>query len=172
MSNIVELAKQNVFASPFASKQLVNETQQKRQIAFAAAAGAPAAPGEVAYGSAQFYALCAVGGALSCGLTHTAVVPLDLVKCRIQVDPAKYKSIGTAFSVTMAEEGARGLLKGWAPTLIGYSIQGLGKFGFYEAFKILYGNMLGEVRIFYYLNRVKLSSFICFLIQTTFFENN
>ena len=37
------------------------------------------------YGSAKFYALCGFGGVLSCGLTHTAVVPLDLVKCRIQV---------------------------------------------------------------------------------------
>lgn len=37
------------------------------------------------YGSAKFYALCGFGGVLSCGLTHTAVVPLDLVKCRMQV---------------------------------------------------------------------------------------
>lgn len=37
------------------------------------------------YGSLKFYALCGFGGVLSCGLTHTAVVPLDLVKCRIQV---------------------------------------------------------------------------------------
>ena len=39
------------------------------------------------YGSVKFYALCGFGGVLSCGLTHTAVVPLDLVKCRMQVDP-------------------------------------------------------------------------------------
>ena len=37
------------------------------------------------FGSSKYYALCAVGGALSCGLTHTAVTPLDLVKCRLQV---------------------------------------------------------------------------------------
>ena len=37
------------------------------------------------FGSAKYYAYCAFGGLLSCGLTHTAVVPLDLVKCRIQV---------------------------------------------------------------------------------------
>ncbi|KAB0359731.1 hypothetical protein FD754_003887, partial [Muntiacus muntjak] len=45
------------------------------------------------YGSVKFYALCGFGGVLSCGLTHTAVVPLDLVKCRMQVDPQKYKGI-------------------------------------------------------------------------------
>ena len=85
---------------------------------------------------------------LSCGITHTIVVPLDLVKCRIQVDAAKYKSIVNGFKVTIAEEGAVALTKGWAPTLIGYSMQGVGKFGFYELFKILYSGILGEVRSF------------------------
>jgi solute carrier family 25 phosphate transporter 3 len=95
-------------------------------------------------GSAKFYALCALGGVASCGITHTALVPLDMIKCRLQVDPAKYKSIGTGFKVTLAEEGTRALAKGWAPTAIGYSMQGLGKFGFYEVFKNVYGNMIGE----------------------------
>jgi solute carrier family 25 phosphate transporter 3 len=35
--------------------------------------------------SPAFYYTCAVGGALACGLTHTFVTPLDLVKCRRQV---------------------------------------------------------------------------------------
>ncbi|XP_032895266.1 phosphate carrier protein, mitochondrial isoform X2 [Amblyraja radiata] len=96
------------------------------------------------YGSAKFYALCGFGGVLSCGLTHTAVVPLDLVKCRIQVDPGKYKSIFTGFSVTLKEDGVRGLAKGWAPTFIGYSMQGLCKFGFYEIFKNVYSDLLSE----------------------------
>lgn len=33
----------------------------------------------------EYYAYCALGGILSCGLTHTAVVPVDIVKCRKQV---------------------------------------------------------------------------------------
>ena len=45
-------------------------------------------------GSAKFYAYCAFGGLLSCGLTHTAVVPLDLVKCRIQVKTLSLTSFG------------------------------------------------------------------------------
>lgn len=44
--------------------------------------------------------LCGLGGILSCGLTHTMVTPLDLVKCRIQVDPAKYKSVLNGFKVS------------------------------------------------------------------------
>jgi solute carrier family 25 phosphate transporter 3 len=95
-------------------------------------------------GTLKFYGLCAVGGAMSCGITHTAIVPLDLVKCRMQVDNAKYPSLGKGFKVTLAEDGVRGLAKGWAPTLLGYSFQGIGKFGFYEVFKILYSGILGE----------------------------
>jgi len=105
-------------------------------------------------GTAKFYALCAVGGAASCGITHLAVVPLDLVKCRMQVDSAKYPGIGTGFKVTLAEDGARGLAKGWAPTAIGYSLQGIGKFGFYEVFKLAYGNAIGEEAA--YTNRMAL----------------
>lgn len=40
--------------------------------------------------------------------------------------------IKTSVSEILAKEGARGLVLGWAPTLIGYSAQGLCKFGFYE----------------------------------------
>jgi len=96
------------------------------------------------FGTAKYYALCGLGGILSCGITHTALVPLDLVKCRLQVNPEKYKSIGTGFSLTVKEEGVRALAKGWAPTAIGYSLQGLGKFGFYEVFKTVYSNFIGE----------------------------
>lgn len=44
----------------------------------------------------------------------------------------------------MAEGGIRGLGLGWAPTFFGYSIQGLGKFGLYEIFKVKYSELLGE----------------------------
>lgn len=76
------------------------------------------------------------------------VVPLDLVKCRIQVDPAKYKSVFNGFKVTLAEDGSRGLLKGWAPTFFGYSAQGLCKFGLYEVFKVIYSDIIGEENSF------------------------
>ena len=35
--------------------------------------------------SPAFYAACTAGGTLSCGLTHTALTPLDVVKCNMQV---------------------------------------------------------------------------------------
>ena len=37
------------------------------------------------FGSSTYYAYCGLGGLLSCGITHTMVTPLDLVKCRLQV---------------------------------------------------------------------------------------
>jgi len=30
----------------------------------------------------SYYIKCMIGGALGCGLTHTAIVPLDIIKCR------------------------------------------------------------------------------------------
>ena len=85
--------------------------------------------------SAAYYQACAIGGWMSCGLTHMAVTPLDNVKCNMQIDPAKYKSIGSGFSLVWKEAGVAGLFKGWSPTLIGYGFQGMCKFGFYEYFK-------------------------------------
>jgi solute carrier family 25 phosphate transporter 3 len=41
-----------------------------------------------------------------------------------------------------AKEGLRGVFFGWSPTFIGYSMQGAGKYGFYEVFKYLYGERL------------------------------
>lgn len=40
---------------------------------------------EVEFGSMKYFLLCGLGGAISCGITHTSIVALDLVKCRIQV---------------------------------------------------------------------------------------
>lgn len=94
--------------------------------------------------SPRFYAACATGGILSCGLTHPAVTPLDLVKCNMQIDPNKYKSITSGFSILFKEQGLRGLFKGWVPTLVGYSAQGACKFGFYEFFKKEYSDLAGS----------------------------
>ena len=60
--------------------------------------------------------------------------------------------------MTIKEEGLRGLAKGWAPTFIGYSMQGLCKFGFYEVFKIMYGNLLGEEKSYLYRTSLYLAA--------------
>ena len=78
----------------------------------------------------------------ACGPTHTAVTPLDLVKCRRQVNDKLYQSNMQAWRKIYAEEGVRGIFTGWAPTYVGYSFQGAGKYGFYEIFKNLYGDRM------------------------------
>merc|ERR1712203_481961 len=110
------------------------------------------------FGSSKYYALCGFGGLMSCGLTHTLVTPLDLVKCRLQVNKEKYGNLGKGFKVTIADAGARGLVLGWAPTAIGYSMQGLCKFGFYEVFKNIYSGMLGEENTFLYRTSLYLAA--------------
>jgi len=110
------------------------------------------------FGSGKYFALCAVGGAISCGLTHTMITPLDLVKCRLQVDKEKYKNLGTGFKVTIQEGGAKGLLLGWAPTSIGYTMQGICKFGFYEVFKKVYGDAMGEENAYLYMTGLFLAA--------------
>merc|ERR1711973_86640 len=127
-------------------------------VARTASAAAADAGYSCEFGSSKYYALCGVGGVLSCGLTHTLVTPLDLVKCRLQVNKEKYKSLGNGFKVTVQEAGARGLLLGWAPTAIGYSMQGICKFGFYEFFKNIYSGIIGEENTYLYRTSLYLAA--------------
>lgn len=76
------------------------------------------------------------------GPTHTAVTPLDLVKCRRQVDPKIYTSNIQAWKTIFSKEGLHGVFFGWSPTFLGYSMQGAGKYGLYEYFKYIYGNQM------------------------------
>jgi len=68
----------------------------------------------------------------------------------MQVSPLKYKGLFTGMSTIMKEEGVGGLLKGWAPTAIGYSAQGAFKFGLYEVFKDVYSTAAGEENAYKY----------------------
>jgi len=94
--------------------------------------------------SPTYYFKCMLGGVLSCGLTHTAVVPLDIVKCNMQVFPEKYKGLLSGLGTLVREGGVASLRVGWIPTFIGYSMQGLFKFGLYEFFKDYYMNLAGQ----------------------------
>jgi len=98
-------------------------------------------------GESKYFIACGIGGILSCGLTHTAVTPIDLVKCNAQANPGLYtKGLFGNTGIYIKENGFGKMAKGWAPTLLGYSLQGLGKFGLYEVFKYHYANLLGAER--------------------------
>ncbi|QLQ80568.1 hypothetical protein HG537_0D05690 [Torulaspora globosa] len=90
--------------------------------------------------SSEFYAACTLGGILSCGPTHSAVTPLDLVKCRLQVDRTLYKSNLDGWRTIVRNEGLAKVFTGLGATAIGYSLQGAGKYGGYEFFKHLYSS--------------------------------
>lgn len=92
----------------------------------------------------SYYLKCVLGGAISCGSTHLAVTPLDVTKCNMQVNPGKYTGLVSGMKLIMKEEGASAIVKGWAPTFLGYSAQGMFKFGLYEYFKDFYSNLAGE----------------------------
>jgi len=106
----------------------------------------------------QYFSYCAFGGLLSCGVTHTLVTPLDLAKCRIQADPAKYKSLVQTLRLTAKETGLFSVTKGYLPTFIGYSAQGIGKFGLYEVFKEFYGSKFSKEDAYKYRTALYLAS--------------
>jgi solute carrier family 25 phosphate transporter 3 len=91
-----------------------------------------------------------IGGLLACGLTHTAVVTLDVAKCRAQAHSKAGrwpKGLIPGIQRIIAEEGTVGMTRGWVPTLFGYGAQGLFKFGFNELFKDIYTRMIGEKNV-------------------------
>lgn len=144
LSSLVERARGGPLGSGvYDTLTSSNGVQVNEHRMIQAAAADPDTP-SCEVGSGKYFALCGLGGIISCGITHTGIVSLDLVKCRIQVNPEKYGGLINGFKVTFREGGPREMVRGWAPTFFGYSAQGLGKFGLYEVFKVLYANVLGE----------------------------
>ncbi|KAL0267926.1 UNVERIFIED_CONTAM: hypothetical protein PYX00_010057 [Menopon gallinae] len=151
--SLIEVERKRISSEPHSDN--VAAPQDRRGLLvphrnIAAASAATLSQDSCEFGSTKYFALCGLGGILSCGITHTMITPLDLVKCRLQVDSAKYKNLINGFKVTVKEEGTRGLAKGWAPTCIGYSAQGLCKFGLYEFFKCKYSDLIGEENTYIY----------------------
>lgn len=78
------------------------------------------------------------------------MTPLDLVKCRRQVDSKLYKGNFQAWGLIFRSEGVRGIFTGWSPTLFGYSAQGAFKYGWYEYFKKQYSDLAGPENSYKY----------------------
>jgi solute carrier family 25 phosphate transporter 3 len=55
-----------------------------------------------------------------------------------------YSGVGDGFNKIKSSQGLGGFTLGWLPTLVGYSAQGFGKFGFYEIFKDVYRTAAGD----------------------------
>lgn len=71
--------------------------------------------------------------------------PIDVVKTRIQIDPAlKGMGLFSAGKSIVAAEGPGALLTGFGPTAVGYLVQGGMKFAGYEYFKGKLINATGD----------------------------
>ncbi|CAK9116257.1 unnamed protein product [Durusdinium trenchii] len=88
----------------------------------------------------QDYALFALSGAFGCSLTHSLVIPLDVVKTRLQTSPGRFKNANllSGMQEIYQEEGLGGLLAGWEPTILGYLWYGITVYPGYEFFKRLF----------------------------------
>ncbi|TKR70641.1 hypothetical protein L596_022641 [Steinernema carpocapsae] len=113
---------------------------------------------EIPYGTLNHMIVSGLAGSMCCGLTNLSVVPLDLIKCRMQVDPVKYPGMFHALRTTLKAEGVRTLTRGWAATGTGYAFQGFCKFGLYEVFKNHYAEMLGPENAYVYRTLLYLAS--------------
>jgi len=108
--------------------------------------------------SSDYFQACALAGVLSCGLTHTLVTPLDVIKCNMQANPQEFKSLGQGFRLIVSRAGFGALFVGWGPTLAGYSVQGMFKFGFYEYFKYKYSHFFDDATAYKYRDVIYLTA--------------
>lgn len=74
------------------------------------------------------------GGACA-SFSHAVAVPIDVIKIRMQTYPLVYTSIKNTANIIIEKEGFQMLFKGLGPTILGYSIHGSLKYGFYELMK-------------------------------------
>jgi solute carrier family 25 phosphate transporter 3 len=110
----------------------------------------------------EYYLKGAAAGGICCSITHGALTPVDVVKTRIQLDPAKYnKGLVGGTKTIIAEEGAGALLTGLGATCGGYFIQGWFKFGGVEFFKINAVEALGDERAWALKTPIYLASAAC-----------
>lgn len=73
----------------------------------------------------MYYLKASVAGGVCCSITHGALCPVDVVKTRIQLDPATYnRGLIGGFKQVIEKEGMAGLATGLAPTAVGYFVQG------------------------------------------------
>jgi len=92
----------------------------------------------------DLYLRYALAGGQCCAITHTVLVPVDVVKTRLQAQSGRYNGMMDAFVTISKTEGAGALFLGLAPTAVGYMIQGACKFGFYEVFKSSIASATGK----------------------------
>lgn len=101
----------------------------------------------------------AFSGAICCSFTHAILTPVDVVKTRVQLEPAVYnRGLSGGLRQVVVNDGAAALLTGFGPTVTGYFLQGAFKFGGYEFFKRRMNDYLGPEKAAANRNAVYLAS--------------
>ncbi|CBJ30281.1 mitochondrial phosphate carrier protein [Ectocarpus siliculosus] len=110
--------------------------------AFPAISPALAATAAAAAAAAAYF----VAGGICAAISHTAAVPLDVIKTRIQCAPpgVEYRGTWDALVRIIRSEGARVLFCGAGATLVGYALQGSLKFGFFEFLKPVFSGLFAR----------------------------
>ncbi|KAI0182059.1 mitochondrial phosphate carrier protein [Hypoxylon sp. FL1284] len=129
-------------ASPVISK-VPDSSDDVRYVADRVASLSTAVPAKPGL-SVSEVARYAFSGAICCSFTHAILTPVDVVKTRVQLEPAVYnRGLAGGLRQVVAYDGAAALLTGFGPTVTGYFLQGAFKFGGYEFFKRKANDYLG-----------------------------
>jgi solute carrier family 25 (mitochondrial phosphate transporter), member 3 len=83
----------------------------------------------------ETYALFGLAGATGCALTHSVVIPLDVVKTRAQTNPNDFSDVVQYGQKIYRDEGMSGLFLGAQATIAGYCWYGLSVYPSYAFFK-------------------------------------
>ena len=108
-----------------------SETQKIGEVSTASTTKAPTSSHTWASKSRFF-----IAGGASAAISHGVTTPIDVLKTKQQADPELYRgNLRQAAQSIIEKEGTGALLKGLAPTVVGYGLEGALKFGVYESLK-------------------------------------
>jgi len=98
---------------------------------------------------ASIYAKFALSGSISAATAHLFLIPIDVVKTKIQSRPSEYTGLVQGFKKVIAEE-PKSLLDGFGATISGYFVFGTFSFGVTEFMKRYIKELVGpEISAYY-----------------------
>lgn len=86
-------------------------------------------------------------GAICCSVAHLILTPIDVVKTKMQIEPAKYTNVFSSFQMVLEEEEFGAFFTGWVPTFAGYFFWGGAAYTIIEFVRRLLIDYLGPAAI-------------------------